>query len=184
MARSGMTTLIDELRRRCDAGTADYTDDDLQAVLDGYRRVSVRRLLLAVPTQSGGSAVYNDYYWDAGDWVEGAESGTAVWRVDDSAGSVVGTAAYTVESRAGHLRFTADTLGTAYYLTSRAYDMDRAAADLWDAKAAAVASRFDVSTDNHDLKRSQLVQHYRDMAASYRRRAPAQTSERLRDDAG
>ena len=184
MARPGMTALIDELRRRCDAGTADFSDDALQAVLDGYRRVSVRRPLLVVPTLSGGSAVYNDYYWYAGYWVEGPESGATAWRVEDSAGSVVGTALYAVESRAGHLRFADDTRGAAYTLTSRAYDLDRAAAAVWDAKAAAVADRFDVSTDNHDLKRSQLMQHYRDMAAGYRRRAPAAASERLRSDLG
>ncbi len=182
MPRSGMTVLIDELRRRCDAGTADYSDDALQTVLDGYRSVHIRRPLLAIPAQSDGSAVYNDYYWSSPGWVEAPESGSAVWRVEDSAGSVVGTAAYTVESRAGHLRFSASTGGSAYALTFRAYDMDRAAADVWDSRAAAVADRFDVSTDNHDLKRSQLVHHYREMAASYRRRAPALTSERIRED--
>ncbi len=182
MSRTGMTPLIDELRRRCDAGTADYPDDALQTVLDGYRHVHVRRPLLSVPTQLGGSAITNDYYWSSPGWVEGLESGSAVWRIEDSAGSVVGTASYTVESRAGHLRFADNTGGSAYYLTFRAYDLDRAAADIWETKAATVADRFDVSTDNHDLKRSQIVQHYREMAASYRRRAPAATAERVRDD--
>ena len=190
-ARAGMTPLIDELRRRCDAGTASdviagqthWSDDDLQAILDGQRRDYARRPLLAIPAQqTGGSLSYQDYYWLVGTWVEGAESGTAVWRIEDSAGSIVGTAAYAVNSRAGHIRFTADTGGTVYYLTYRGYDLDRAAADVWEAKAAGVAARFDAATDNHDLKRGQLAQHYRDMAATYRRRAGVRAHARTRED--
>ena len=188
-ARVGMATLIIELRSRCDAGTADYssggqtfwTDDQLQTILDSHRADVKRERLLMSADQIGGSAIYQDYYWGH-EWVEEMGSGTAIWRVDDSSGSAVGTTLYTPEYRAKHLRFAANTLGTAYYLTYRVFDLDRAAADVWEQKAASVAMRFDVKTDNHDLKRSQLVQQYRDMAAQFRRRAGARVSMRLRDD--
>ncbi len=188
-ARTGMDNLINKLRARSDAGTADYvsggitfwTDDQLQEILDENRSDVIREPLELHPEQIGGSAVYFSYSWSRR-WAEEAASGTAIWRVDDSAGSLIGTASYTPEYGAQTLRFTANTGGSAYFLTYRAFDMDRAAADVWEQKAASVATRFDIKTDNHDLKRSQLAQQYRDMAAQFRRRAGAKVSQRVRDD--
>lgn len=188
-ARSGMTTLLNELRTRGDAGTADYvaggltfwTDDQLQAILD-RNRADIRRERLWVEAEpSGGSAVYLDYRFSQA-WPEEAASGTAVWRVEDSGGSTVGTALYTVEYGARSLRFSADTGGTAYYLSYRTFDLDRSAAEVWEAKAASVAARFDLKTDNHELKRSQLYQQYRSMALTFRRQAGAQSATRVRAD--
>lgn len=181
-ARSTMAPLITELRRRVDeSGTADWSDDQLQDVLDRNRDDVRREGLRGESEYSGGSVVYFDYYWHCGPWVEHADGGT-VWRLEDSAGSAIGTALYTPEYGAKHLRFAANTGGSAYFLTYRAFDLDRAAADVWDDKAASVASRFDIKTDNHDLKRSQLAAQYRAMAADYRRRAGPRVSTRLRDD--
>lgn len=188
-ARDGMASLIIELRTRCDAGTADYqvagsdfwTDDQLQSVLDRNRRDVKRETLMLAPELSGGSAIYHDYQW-CREWVEEAASGTAIWRVEDSQGSLIGTASYTPEYGARSLRFASNTGGTAYFLTYRSYDLDRAAAEVWERKAGHVASRFDIKTDNHDLKRSQLVEQYRAMAVEFRRRAPAKIATRVRDD--
>lgn len=189
MPRSGMTNLLLELRARCDAGTADYasggvthwTDDQLQQVLDRHRVDVPRELMVRAPEYTGGSAVYFNYGWRCA-WAEEAASGTTIWRVEDSAGSIAGTALYTPEYAAQTLRFGANTGGVAYYLTYRTYDLDRAAADVWEQKAANVAGRFDIKTDNHDLKRSQLRQSYLDMAASFRRRAGAKASTWVRGD--
>lgn len=188
-ARASMANLILELRQRCEAGTAEYqlgsqtywSDDHLQAVLDRQREDLKRVSLVMSPDYSGGSALYYDYYWPRGDYVEDVDGGTA-WRIEDSTGSAIGTADYTVNVAARHIRFGSDQQGQARYLTYRVYDLDRAEADVWDKKAANVASRFDVKTDNHDLKRSQLEAHYRTKAADARRRAPARSRTRVRDD--
>jgi hypothetical protein len=187
-----MVNILDELRARCNAGSADYSlagdtywsDDQLQAACDRFRRDYTRQPLEAEPIQMPGSAVYHDYFWCHGDFVEEGTSGTAVWRLENSAGSVIAEAAYTVNYSAKHIRFTSDQAGSAYYLSYRAYDLDRAAADVWTRKASHVTDRFDLVTDNHNLKRSQLHDMYMKQAKYYRSSAPARTVTRVRDDLG
>lgn len=48
------------------------------------------------------------------------------------------------------------------------WDLNRAAADVWDEKAAAVASAFDFAADGGDYKRSQLYAQYAQSARRYR----------------
>jgi len=45
------------------------------------------------------------------------------------------------------------------------------ASDIWDEKAAAVASAYDFSADGGDYKQSQLLAQYQAEAAKYRSRA-------------
>lgn len=191
-ARAGMTELIAELRGLCDAGTADYSitgvavtfwsDDQLQDVLDGHRSDVRREPLLATPdTIGGGSVVTHDYYFRAEN-VEGTASGTAAWVVRDTTGAAVDADDYSVNLRAQTIRFTANTQGTVYVLTCRSYDIERAAAAVWEQKAGHAASRFDLKTDNHDMKRSQVVEHCLKMAAQFRRSAKAQVARRVRSD--
>lgn len=190
--RDGMQNLVNRLRGYCDAGTADYTigaitywtEDQLLDALDGARIDVLQQPLSALPRQaSGGSAVWHDYYFPAGDLgVEEAASGTAAWLVEDSTGADIGTANYTVNYRTGHIRFTQNTAGTAYYLTYRQYDLAAAAADVWQMKAGHVSSRFDVKTDNHDLKRSQLHAMCMANAKEWRSRARARSVHMVRDD--
>lgn len=181
-ARDGMSTVIETLRSWTEAGTADYavagvtywTDEQLEAVLDRHR-TDVRRdpLRLLSDVNEANVSIYQDYYFEGGYW-EDASGGTVVWTVEDSLGANVGTADYTVNYGAGHLRFNADTGGSAYYLSGRRYDLNRAAAEVWRRKAAHVASQVDWQSDNHQIKASQLRQHYMAMAASYEKQAPAQ----------
>lgn len=189
--RDGMASLITQLRGMTDAGTADYTvagspywtDEQLQDKLDDQRRTRRREpLAFTVDAISGGSAEYHDYYFRHAH-VEEAGSGTVAWVLEDSTGADVGTADYEVNYRARHIRFSANTLGTAYYLSYRAYDLNRAAAAVWQDKAAHVAARFDLKIDNHDLKRSQLRDAYLKMAAEYRGKAGGRSIERVRGDA-
>lgn len=190
-ARASMASLIADLRQRCEAGTADYSlagvtfwdDEALQARLDAYRTDVYRAPLVVQPVYSGGSALYYDYYWQRGAAVEAVDGGTA-WRVEDSAGSAVGTADYEVNADARHIRFDSDQQAKAYYLTYRVFDMDRAEADVWDRKAAHYAAAYDVSTDNTSLKRSQLIAHCRAMADAARKRAPARNRASVRFDVG
>lgn len=189
MARNTMATIIAELRSRCAAGLSDYTiagvtyhtDDQLQTVADRHRMVIHRERLTQQPIYNNGTALYYDYYWQSGDFFEEADGGT-VWRVETSAGSLVGTANYTINYQAKHIRFSADQQGTAYYLSARAYDLDRAAADVWDMKAAQVANRYDVQTDNHKLSLSQLANQYKAQAMAFRKRAKVRSVRMSRED--
>jgi len=180
-ARTGMATAIETLRSWTEAGTADYAlagvtywdGDQLQAVLDRCREDTRRQPLMVVAdVNESGVSIYQDYYFDGGHWEE-ASGGTTVWVVEDSTGANVGTADYTVNYQAGHLRFTADTAGSAYYLTGRRYDLNRAAAEVWRRKAAHVASRTDWQSDNHKVTASQMQKQYLAMAVSYEKQAPA-----------
>lgn len=174
-ARSGLADLILQLRGLTDAGSADYTlgtanfwdDDHLQQALDRHR-VDVRREQLAPqPTYgAGGTPIYQDY---ASEFInfEATSAGTAVFVVEDGAGVDQGTALWSADYSRGIVSFAANTLGTAYYVTGRSYDLYAAAADVWRTKAAQSAKVFDVSTDNHSLSRSQIMKQALEMADYY-----------------
>lgn len=189
-ARTGMTNAITELRAKGQAGTAEYTlgsdtyftDEHLQDILD-RNRVEFYDLPLEIEarTDTSGNARYYDYYFPGGDWEE-ATGGTPVWLVQDSTGEHVGTASYTVNYAAGHIRFSADQAGTVYYLTGRKYNMNRAAAAVWYQKAANVANRFDWSSDNHRMSASQLHKHYMAMAVSFERAEGGRVQRMMRSD--
>jgi hypothetical protein len=187
MARDGMSNTIAELRNMCNAGTADYTlgvttywsDNQLQQVLDQYR-TDFREALEMKPTYTGGSVTYTEFYFSY-PWVEHAESGTVAWRVETSdGGTVAGTADYVVNYHARNITFDNDQAGTAWLLFGRRYDMNRAAAHVWRHKASSYSAVYDVSTDNHTLKRSQLVENARKMALYYEQEAQKENPKKAR----
>lgn len=190
-ARLGMSELITELRTLTAAGTADYSlagsvyfsDEYLQGVLDKNRVDFRREALMTEPTYDNGTTRYYDFYFKRRN-VEGTASGTPAWRVENAAGSVVaaGTALYSVNMDAGVITFVADQGGTPYYLSGREYDLNRAAAVIWDKKAADVWDAFDLKTDNHDMTRSQKYKHATDQAAKYRAMAKPRVSRLVRSD--
>ncbi len=180
-ARAGMLTLITRLRGMTNAGTADWSDEALQDVLDA-RRVDLNRAPLTPdPEYVSGTTLWHDYYAPLGNFEE-ASSGAQYWRVENTSGEAVGTADYTVDYAAGHIRFAADQGGTAYYLRARSYQMNLAAADVWRRKAAIYAERYDVQTDNHRLSRSQVIAHCLKMAAEYEAKAGIQSVQVVRGD--
>jgi hypothetical protein len=155
-----MADLIMELRGLTDAGVGDYTvggmsywsDQQLQDILDG-RRQAVRFIEMSAQADySGGSFTYTDYILPA----ENMEGGTLL-TVLDNTGAAVGTALWTFDRNRGVVTFTTDQAGASRFVTGRSYNVNSAAADVWRKKAAHYATAYDVSTDNHSLKRSQLV---------------------------
>lgn len=189
--RDGMNELIMRLRGMCAAAEDEYsvydvtywTDEQLQDALDAERVDVKREALISRPDYgAGGTVTYRDYYFHYAD-VEDAATGAEAWLLQDASGSTVAGSAYVVNERARHIRFAADTGGSAYRLSYRAFDLNRAAAVVWEQKAGHVASRFDIATDNHDMKRSQLYKQYRDRAAEYRQRAGAGVAYKRRRDA-
>jgi hypothetical protein len=175
MPRAGLATIIRRLRELTSAGTADYalagttywTDDQLQAELDAHRMDFVREGLRAETEFVAGAEETHNYYTTRRN-LEEAASGTAAWVVEDATGAAVGTANYTVNYEAGQVRFTADTDGTAYYLSGRSFDVNKAAASVWEKKAAHAWDAYDFAADGASFKRSQMHDHCLKMAAQFR----------------
>lgn len=174
MARLGMIANIQQLRTMAQVGTSEYdlqgetyfTNDHLQTVLDRHRTDIYQELVEPIVYGDGTTTTYKDYYYKGAN-AESANSGTAIWQLQDTGYVAVGTADYTVDYNARLIRFTASTDGGYHFLTYRTYNMNAAAAEVWRMKAANVAGRFDVRSDNHDLKRSQLTAQYLKMADYY-----------------
>lgn len=166
MARTGMTTLIDTVRGMTDAGTADYTvgtvtfwsADEVQRVMDRNRTEVFRSEMTPVQTYNSGTVEYKQYFGDYGN-LEQTTGGTSIFYLENAAGSVVGTALYTMDYSAGKATFAADTTGSTMFMYGYSYDLNAAASDIWRMKSANAAKMFDFSTDNMSVKRSQ----YQDM---------------------
>ena len=190
MARTGMQTLIDTVRGYANAEPDEWTttsdssivtywsDEEIQRVLDRHKAEYVHAALEVQPTYSAGSIVYTQYRLGVTD----VESGTAVFKIEDTAGTVTG---WTADYTRGIVTFTADQSGKSFYWSGFAYDLDAAAADIWRMKASHVAGLVDFSTDGHSVKRSQQAQAYLNMAGYYQQRSASEgvtTAKIVRDD--
>lgn len=189
-ARAGLVDLITDLRSLGNVGSNDFqvdgfpqfSDGRLQDILDNYRQDHFRVEMEPVDSYSGGTVVYKDYYLGK-QYVEQTTGGTSIFYVEDTAGSIVGTAQYTADYRRGKLTFGSDTGGSTLYWYGRSYDLNRAAAEIWRRKAAYYGNQFDFSTDNHSVKRSTLYRQCLEMATFYEARAgEAQTVTMIRSD--
>lgn len=190
MARTGMQTLIDTVRGYANAAPDEWevstdsslvtywSDEEIQRVLDRHKREYIHAILDAQPTYESGSSVFKQYLLGTGN----VESGTAVFKLEDAAGTVSG---YTVDYARGVVTFTSDQSGKSFWWSGFAYDLDAAAADIWRMKASHVAGLVDFSTDGHSIKRSQQAQQYLTMAGYYQSRSTTegvQTAKITRDD--
>lgn len=169
-ARSTCNHLIAELRMMGDVTTSDFTvgvttwwsDAHLQDVLDRNREYINYAYVEPIPSVApSGTYTYTLYPSMRENWEDGVV-------VQDQEGGTIGTAAYTIDLATGLLTFGTNTAGSARYVTGYTYNLNAAAADVWDKKAARYASRYDVSTDNHSLKRSQMVAQAREQARYFR----------------
>jgi hypothetical protein len=178
--RAGMTTLVQRLREAASADEGEFalgggtywTDTQLQQKLDLQRQDIYAEVIAPTPTYNGDTVEYLDYFWRFGN-VEEAESGSAVWLVQDGSYNAVSTADYSVDYDARRISFPATTDGANYLLTYRTFNVNLTAAEVWEIKAANVANRFDIKTDNHDLKRSQLEATYTRKAQEFRKKGGA-----------
>jgi len=185
-----MQTLIDTVRGFANAApdewevTSDssivtyWSDDEIQRVLDRHKQEYIHELMDAQPTYESGSSVYKRYLLG----VANVESGTAVFKVEDVAGTVSG---YTADYTRGIVTFSTDQSGKSFYWSGFAYDLYAAAADIWRMKASHVAGLVDFSTDGHSIKRSQQAQQYLNMSQYFQSRSTSegvQTSRIVRDD--
>lgn len=188
--RSTMISIVHTLRGMTDAGTADYTvagfgywtDDHLLNILDRYRSDVYREQLAPVPKYAGSGTIA--YYTHLSEYrnFEQTSGGTAIFYLETSDGTDVGTASYTMDYPNGIATFSSDTSGTVYYLTGRSYDLNRAAADVWRQKAAHYAGMFSFSTDNHRVDKGALIKNAMQMAQTYEGFAGPVVSTMYRSD--
>jgi hypothetical protein len=162
-----MGNLITRLRVLTQAGTADFsvagvtyfTDNQLEDRLDAHATLLEGMALTWLPdTVAGGAASYHRVKQGWRD-LEEAESGTIYHRITDSLGNVQGTAGYTGDYVRGEFRFTANQGGTAYYLTSRSYDLYAAAKDVWEEKASYYSDWYKFSSEGQAFERQQAYEH-------------------------
>ena len=177
-ARTGMSDIIQELRNRTEAGTADYSlgtanfrdDDQMQSVLDQHRVDIYREQLTPLPDSIGGGSLVYKRYESAYNWLEAVTSGTLLFQIEAANGDLQGTANYSGDHKRGLVTFTADQGGTAYFLTGRAYDLNGAAADVWRKKAGHYATAITVESDGQKLNREQIIKHCWMMVEAYENR--------------
>jgi hypothetical protein len=180
-ARNGMSTLIRQVRQMTNAGTVDYTiagtaywtDDQVQEVLDSHRLDINFEMMKIEPSYVAVSpnVEYHTYCTNWGSLEQPTTTGGTVFAIQTSDGTEKGTALYTGDWNRGVFVFTADQKGIALYMTGRSYDVNAAAAEIWGQKAAQYGMAYDVSTDNHSLKRSQMIAQALLMAQFYASRA-------------
>lgn len=175
-ARSGMAELITQFRAMVDdAGTAAFTDDRAQQILDNHRQdVYMHPLTVTAQQVALGTVEYHVYTGAYRD-LEGTASGTAAFRLYDSQGSVL-TSGYTADVQRGVFTFTANQAGSARYLDARSYDLAGAAAEGWRQRAASQAGGYDFRVEGRAYTRSQWFAHCKQMASLYASQArPSQT---------
>lgn len=188
--RSTMYELIRVIRGITASGTADYTinsysywsDSHLQTVLDRWRVDIYREGLQAIDSYAGGGTVQYLYYQSEYGNYEQTQGGSEIFWLEDGDGDKIGSASYSVDYGRGLITFAANTLGTAYYLTGRSYDLNKAAADIWRQKAAHYASLFSFSTDNHRIDKGALITNALKMAALYDARSGPVVTTLYRSD--
>jgi hypothetical protein len=191
-ARAGMAYPISKTRALAHAGTADYdvagrtyfTDDDIQAILDTHRTDFNRIPLTWQPVQVSGSAEYYDARFIPHN-IERMPTGsgtTVAFRVENSLGSIIGTANYSVNYDARVITFTSDQRGTAYYLTGRTYNIYHAAAEIVRQKASLESASFDWSSDNHSVKAGKVYDNYMQQAERLQMMGGASVARAFRDD--
>lgn len=170
-ARTSMADLILTLRGLTNASASDttiegvtyWTDEHLQDALDKHKNFFTVQLT-AVPHMVDGSYVYRRYALPrtVGPYLESPVVRTLT-------GYVISTSDYTLDTEAGLLTFTADATA-GYTLEGYTYNMNLAAADVWETKAAHRAHLVDIKSGPHQLWNDQEWQHCKAQAMVYRKK--------------
>ena len=165
--RATALELISRLRGMTETTVNDYSvgaerywsDYQLQQMIDHHADTFDWYTMDVQKQRVGAVYQYRQYYTGIQDW----ELSPVI--LDADAGTI--STGYTFDAARGMVTFTADQVGSARYISGTAYNLAAAAADIWNLKAGHYASAYDVSTDNHNLSRSQLIKHCFQMGAFY-----------------
>lgn len=180
-ARAGMANMIALLRAACNAGTADYviggvtfwTDDQLQAELDRTQRTYHQVYCEPVPVYNNIGGVGRWQWYDyaipyqIGTYIEEGFSADSGWAIKTSQGATIDPSNYSVDYEAKKITFNTDHMGTVIFLDAQGYNLNRAAARVWQKKASYFSTRVDWSTDNTRISASGAYQQAKNMAEYY-----------------
>lgn len=175
MARSSMAALIARTRLLINdpAGASQqFSDDDIQNVLDTSRQDVFNGPLEAKPTYSSNTIQYLDYFASLGDW----EDNTVLKQF-----LTITVTPSVSEPIVGHWQFSTTTLPSVF-ITGRTYDVYRASADLLERWAARWALSYNVNVDGQSLQRSQAGAALLTLARQYRTQQRAFTINVSRSD--
>lgn len=175
--RSTMTAIISRVRGLINdpAGSSQvFTDQDVQDVLDNGRVDLRNEALKPVPTFSGSTIQYLDYYHHLGDWEDGAVFKQYL---------TVPVTPATSENIVSHWTFAQSTLPPVF-ISGSVHDCYRAAADLLERWAAKWVLLYNVSLDGQNLQRNQAQQALLNLSHTYRMQQRAHTIHVQRTDEG
>lgn len=169
MARSGMSDLISQFRSGVgETGTAIFSDDRIQTLLEHTKLEINQEPLLAISSWLNGTTLFLQYQ-SAFRYLEGTASGTAISRIVNFGGTVVTD--FSSDFNNGLFTFTSTQSGSARYLTSRSYDLNKAIAEGWKEKAGYYATSFDFRLEGRQYSKSQIITHCMSMAKQFEERA-------------
>jgi hypothetical protein len=156
-----MASLITRVRQLINdtAGASQqFSDQEIQDVLDYSRQDISNMPLTAYPTYSGSTILYLDFYSDSAPWEDGftLKQYLTVTVTPSSSEPIV-----------GHFVFATTTLPPVY-ITGNLHDPYRASADLLERLSARWAMSYNVSVDGQSLQRGQAFTALQALAKSYR----------------
>ncbi len=149
-----------------------FSDQDIQDVLDEGRQDLVNVVLQPRVTFSGTTIQWLDYYHDLGGWEDDLVLKQWLTRIVTPALS---------EPIAGHWQFATSTL-PPIYITGKLHDVYRAAADLLERWSARVSLDFDFTSDGQTFRRAQKAEALQKLAVAYRRKQRARSITLQRTD--
>jgi len=178
-ARAGMANLILRLRGLTNTTSSDYTlgattywsDDQLQDILDATRKDWRGVPLEAMPELgTTGSYEYYDYRIPVEIGRDFEEAGaSSIFAVKETGGAIVSSGTYTVNYRAGILRFTVDQDAAFYTIDVRTFSLNSAAREVWEQKAGHCVANVTWKSDNHAVNASEEYDHCMAMAERFRK---------------
>lgn len=161
--RNGMTDLISQFRSLvAESGTTIFSDDRLQTILDNNRQDFYQSPLQSIGQVVGGSTIYKWYSLPSQQYQEGTASGTALVRIFNYGGTVETT--YTSDFNNASFTFVSDTRGSAYYMTGRSFNFNKAVSEGWKEKAAYYSGNFDFKVEGRSFNKSQVIKNCLSMA--------------------
>jgi hypothetical protein len=160
MSRSSMADLITRVRVLInDTGSATFTDDEVQNVLDETRLDIANEALMYEITYSTTATEYLYYYSKRG----------GGWETDYSIKQNLTTTVTPSSDNliVGKFAFSSST-DPALFITGKLYDVYKAAADLLERHAVQYTLAYDVMANNQTLSRSQIIKNMHSVIKHYR----------------
>jgi hypothetical protein len=162
--RSGMTDLVSQFRSLVqESGTAIFTDDRIQQILDNNSAYFTQLPLQVQPYYLNGSVIYKDYYLPNKTFLEGTATTTNV--IYTTQGTVLTN--YTANFNQAKFIFSTDTRGSAFYITGRSFDLYKSVSEGWGEKAGYYSTSFDFKVEGRQYWKGKLIDNCLTMAAKY-----------------